>query len=743
MQFRKSLVDIGNIPCSVVQFNYNSPKDKNISEPRMHFIQILDRSGSMAPHIDELVENIKKTVDMMGETDLLSVIWFSGPGQCKVLLKGSSPADPALKKQLDKLKSTYSTTCFSEAMTEARNIVEDLAELCSNFVITLFTDGEPVVPWSVNEEESRTISILKEFCDKIISFNTIGFGGYYNSNFLKELASLSKFGRHAHSTSINEYLPIFTHNFKAVENISINKIKLHCPGGSILYMTKRNSRLDSNFLDTNLSSKAENKFYLIYPSKDDFTFKIDDKTYSTSKIKSRLTVKHIEDLLNTLAYEEYYKGNSSMALDILEKSLKDKYLATSILNAFTAKERQKCTDTLLAAAHNKKITIAPRLWGTARLLNGVLSENEVPESGTCFMELLEIFEKNGDRYIPASPDRYKRIGRKVVDNYNAFTIDKAHKLTVDFGSLVFTKEKLNISIRYEIPGIVTINPKQARNAGLKSNRLPAKIFREQTIIKDGDMNMDELQALVSKNTLNYLQSLGRPDLITIMENNSCPFPGLTLIKLNMAKLPVISRSYVSKSDSLDYVLETCYEQRAAECKQKVLKYYLDKMYKDPKPLRSIYTKSQLELLDCFGLDASGIYHGIDNQVVSADVEQYQCRYFEFAIKGFSKLPKVEDLLKKMKDGKRKLNGPEDIMAHAIKYILNKKYENNEMELTRLLEMQKYIIKLSTRNLALIKLTKTLTAGWWQGLKLDNRDNYLYEKESKTLVIKVVKKTVSI
>jgi hypothetical protein len=61
-------------------------------------------------------------------------------------------------------------------------------------------------------------------------------------------------------------------------------------------------------------------------------------------INSKLTDKDIENLLHTLIYEEYYKGNSDKALDILINSLKDKYLVKLVTNSFTAKERQRCAD---------------------------------------------------------------------------------------------------------------------------------------------------------------------------------------------------------------------------------------------------------------------------------------------------------------------------------------------------------------------------------------------------------------
>jgi hypothetical protein len=661
MNFKKSIVSIGKTNHTVVQFNYTPPKDKNILKSRMHFIQILDRSGSMNSYIEELIENVKKTIHVMKPNDLLSIIWFSGPGQYKILLKGASAEDPALNNQLDKLKSTLGCTCFSEAMLEAKEIVEDLAELCDNFIVSLFTDGEPVVPWSVKEEELRTKKILAMFNDKILSFNTIGYGGSYNIKFLKELAALSMFGRHAHSTKIEEYLPIFKHNFRSVEGVSSEVINIKSEGNDILYLSRKNSRIDKDNVKTSLS-KSINKFYIIGVDEKDFEFKINNEIFDSSKIKRQLTVSNINDLLYALAYERYYSGNAYDAIDILSLSLKDEYLFKSVLNAFTAKERQKYTDILLKAAHNRKIKTAAKGWIQTRLAEGMMKDNYNIESGPCFMDLLKIFQKNGDKYIPIPSEKYKRIGKKVIDDYNMFKVDKTVKVVAEFKDLVFSKEKLNISIRYEIPGYVTINPRQTKSVGFKDNNFKAKIFREQTIIKDGDINIEKFQALLSKETMNYLTELNIDGLMIPLDSPNYAYDNYGLVEINISKVPVLNRGYIYKSDSLDYILDIYYRQRVAECNQKVIKYFIEGCKKDAFYVPQNYTKEQYELLKAYGLDSSGIYHGIDNKIVKEMKDQYECKFFEFALKGFSTLPKVEDLLTKLSGGKKKLNEPETVMG---------------------------------------------------------------------------------
>jgi hypothetical protein len=525
---------------------------------------------------------------------------------------------------------------------------------------------------------------------------------------------------------------------KPATTISIQSI-----GKEILYLTRTSSRLGSDSLEVNLSSWTYNYFYIIAEGVDDFEYTVNDAIYNSSTIKSNITERQLKNLLYTLCYEEYCKGNSEKTVDILSGNLKDSYLYKLTLNSFTARERERCKDSLFRAARNRKLKLGPKTWAVSRFMQGLLADKELMEDEFCIMQLLEVFERNKDRFIPLPADKYKRIGRRVEDNYNAFKVDKTTKVTADFSSLVFSKEKLNVSIRYEITGKVVINPRQAKAVGLSGNMFNAKIFREQTIIKDGDINIEKFKALLSKNTICLLEGLGIRDLLKILENGEYQYEGYTLVELNITKLPVLNKKYAGKGNSLDYILDCVYEQREAECRQKVLKYFLEKTCETAPNEGVSFSKEQLKLLRTYGYDPSGIYQGIDNQPVTAGAEKYQWRAFEFALKGFSNLPKVEDVIDKMKWKNRKLNGPETVMANYIKYLEGRKLLCSNDKLSKILEHQKKVIKAVTRTLAQIKLAKTLTGSWWSGLKLDSKDNYIYERENKTLVVKVFRKTVEV
>lgn len=519
----------------------------------------------------------------------------------------------------------------------------------------------------------------------------------------------------------------------------IIEVKVEGKENIIVFLGKENYSIERGFLKVKLGVGEKGKFFIMLPNKEKLNFKINEQSYNSNRITGKISEKQLTDFLYKLAYIYYKNGESKNCIEVLYHNLKDRYLLNAVINSFTVKERERCKNLLKLAGDNRKIKFSGRVWKPARILLGLVQKNETLEDGPCILKLLLTLEKNGDKFIPLNKEKYKRIGKKVQDGYNSFRADKVKMLTADFSQLVFSKEKLNISVRYEIPGQVIINPRQARAVGFSSNKFKAKIYREQTIIKDGDINIDTFKALICKDTLAYLQRLGLEQLYKPLDFEDSNYLNYILVEFNISKLPVINRNCVEDKNNLDHILDLVYEQRMAESRQKVLKYFISKAPVGEFNEKRSYTREQLDLLYTYGLDSNGVYCGVDNKLIHDSAEQYEYKSFQFALKGFSTLPRIQQLLEKMNTGTIRTKGPEAVMASYIKELEGKKLISNRAELVKLLEKDKLIIKKITRQLAIIKLIQALTGGWWQGLQLDKNNNYFYEGKKGTLVIKVIKK----
>ncbi|SHI99168.1 hypothetical protein SAMN02745163_01186 [Clostridium cavendishii DSM 21758] len=520
---------------------------------------------------------------------------------------------------------------------------------------------------------------------------------------------------------------------------NLEPISIYAKDKIIIYLDRISYSVTTGSLNIIPSNKVYNKLYIISTDKLDFNFNINEDTFSSINIKANLNDFDINNLLYLLTYDEYVKGNQKRALDILSYNLKDKYLTNLVKDSFTVKERKRASEHLLSACHNRKIKLSDK-WSKARMLEGRLESSKTLSSKFCIMELLNVLSEDDAKFVPLTQKEYKRIGKKIVDNYNAFKPDRENKMFSNFKDLVFTKEKLNVSIRYPISGYVTINPRLCKKVGLSTNKFKAKIYREQTIIKDAEINSNIIKALVTNKTLNYLKSLDIKDLFVIYDKNYYSLLGYTLIYINLYRLPIINSNYILKGNNLDELLEIVYTQRINECKLKVTKFFMDKL-----PLPSIdtgYTINQKELLESYGLDYKGIYNGIDNNISQEINSSYSYKIFDFYIKGFSTLPKVESVINKIKMLK-KLNKAEVIMADYINWLENNNIIASYDDLKKLFNEQKDIILTNIRLLTEIKLIKVLTGDFWNGLELSTNGNYIYKKNEKTLVIKVLTKTIEI
>ncbi|MCM1219798.1 MAG: hypothetical protein NC548_35455, partial [Lachnospiraceae bacterium] len=78
-----SVLPIGNSNRKIAVLNYEpDTATEQIEIKQQHHIQVLDRSGSLTRDIDQLIENVKQTLECIPDGDYVSIIWFSSPGQC-------------------------------------------------------------------------------------------------------------------------------------------------------------------------------------------------------------------------------------------------------------------------------------------------------------------------------------------------------------------------------------------------------------------------------------------------------------------------------------------------------------------------------------------------------------------------------------------------------------------------------------------------------------------------------------
>lgn len=613
-----------NFYCVGVRVKY--PEEDTTVTETTHHIHILDRSGSMYSHIDELIENVKKTLTMIDQDDYVTVMWFSGPGEYRTVIKAAKNS-PDLIPILDGLKSTIGCTCFSDPIKELKEIIDETRPMCENYNVTLFTDGDPVVPWGVDEEYNRVFTTLKEIIQKsggFLSFNTIGYGSYYNRDFLRQISESSEYGQMIHSSQIDDYAAIFSNTYQTITNATRKafsfKVNSKEPYTVVLVMPRSVKAFD---LDAN-----DNKEYKVRLPKSGVKLFVYSKDESFSVIingaekNSQIdTYNEMYQGLMALAYAKFYNGDRGACINVLNY-LGHEELINKVINAYTVTEVGEFTNEFKSLVLSD---IDPDV------LNKLKDSGECVADTTreCVIDVLKGLIRSGSKI--KIPEDYKRIGKKVVDEFNMFTPNDNEY--VDSDALVFNKERMNLSIRVKVAGTVKLNPRQAKKVGLSST-YDSYIYRTYTIIKDGALNVNKLDVLTKDGEAK---------------------------ELDLTKYPLVNYKY---TDITAEGLIDLYDQiTELEVRKKVSEFTDSKNSEGVSVNGTALTEDQVEFLKDYGINEYGCYNAIE-PVAQEATDSYVTRQFLLYRKGFSTIPSVNAVDKKLDAGK-KLNEAEQYVKGAI------------------------------------------------------------------------------
>lgn len=752
MSMQSAVLDVGGSQKRVVVINH---KDEVVTEvttvdvDKVHHILLLDRSGSMSSEINRLIDNVVSVAKAIPDGDLISVVWFSSNDDYRTIIKGATYSD-ALIPLLDSIRSTRGCTCFSDPIKEVGLIIEETKPLCPNISVTLFTDGRPVVPWTTAQEIEKITYHLGLINPHVLAFNTIGYGNWYNRELLVDMASGSQFGTFCHSSDIDEYMHIFEDNYQTICEVVKESVEVISTNAKIIYLNRKFTKMEIGSIEMTRLDKRKNQFIIIGNSDEDFSFSYQGESYQAADITTPIGKATVTNLLYALAYNSYYQGNRQLCLDILAKSLGDKHLVDTQMGAFTYDETGLFSNNLKYCVFNND----------GRLIDGSCSPDYIPaDDAFCVMDLLGILQNTDSYYVPFSKNvaSYTRIGRKVVDEFDIFK--KSEKeVFAPFGDFIYNKKSMNLSINYYIPGVVTLNPKIAKDAMLPTE-IPSGIFRTHTIIKDGSLNLKEIECLVTTETLRMIESL-YDDCIAIIPNDNPVYltdaPDATLynrVLICLDTLPIINRGYINKAADINEIFTVVSSLNALEAKQKVTGFFLDLVYakhpvaKKEGALKN-YTLAQLKVLENHGLDKNLNYKGVSNVKPKAEAsDSYETRTMEFYMAGCSSWPKVSEMLERVAN-KKKLTPAMTIMEAQMR-VLEGELKAQGLDLdTPSVKLRDALntIKSETKNrisigrcfLNSLKMAKLLTGDWFDGLVSNDAGDYLYEKDGVTMVARVAR-----
>jgi hypothetical protein len=594
----------------------------------------VDVSGSMSYDLPKIRQHLKNIISVVTQPeDTMTVIWFSGKGQCGVVFENLPVSDVStvqmMHTAIDKWLKPVGLTGFVDPINLAKTIAFAPNKM-NNFVF--LSDGY--------DNQSTHKDILERVSELQTVFHSITFieyGFYADRELLSKMAQQVG-GLHIFAEGYNQYDRVFTDAISGavrVNNItvSVNKRAKHC-----VFIYNDDQIRIVPVIDGQVTVPEDTqKIYSVVPK---------------DVLSKQLSAEH----LYLIVYYASKTDNSDLVWKCLE-ALGDVALVKAYSNAFTKQELSQFEALVeLAVLDESKRFIE------GRDLNAVPNKN----TPTVLDLLNTLSEVDAELRITSSYWEYNKTSRsresadgdKTLPRFEYSELDNS----VPLHGLVFNSSRPNVSIQTTRSGRVVL---PENDFGLES--VPSFVTRNYTIIRDGIKNVKVLPIVVTPEGYESLKSFPHE---VIESNGSKKF-----VIFNIESLPVVNRSSVESVSSKE-MIDAIRAIEILAVRNKVIKYRLDSMevanVKTAK-MAEKYGQEAADWLSSIGVRDYGFSPvGTTGSEVS---DVYEAISVSYKIKGMSSIPAVGAVIKKAdeikqaiefgKPSKKSLNLPESLIIEVL------------------------------------------------------------------------------
>jgi hypothetical protein len=614
-------------------------------------IWVIDRSGSMSDTIVGLVNDLSAKAREVKAGDTVTIGWFSGEGQHDWAIKGfrvSGDSDfTIIDKALVGLRSTLGTTCFSEVLRSVDRVLTDLSIFSDSFQFSLFTDGYPVVS-NYQKEVDAIMAAVQNVNGRIGSSLLVGYGHYYNKELMSKMAEKIG-GILIHSSSIAQYSASLS-EFLTQENTG----------------NRKTVDLGLDLDESSVVFTIGDKFVTAVSPGPDGTVTVSgdaDCVYAVTKHPAvgSLSVGSSEMLAPHYAAAMLFiqRAKPDVALELIGAT-GDKALIDAISNSYSQDEYGKVEAKLLMAA--RPLGSIKQYPDGVRFSAGKVSDYLPKADAFCLLDLLDLLD-SAYFYPTHHSFRYQRIGKsqEISQDYPKFVADPNARSKI--GSLTWNDTKLNLSVLTKIGGSVTLLPKTvdgqmlvAEEVGLSST-YPTHVWRNFTIVKDGNLNVSVLPVSVTKEAHLALFTQGLID-----DNTWCDG---TIYSVHIDRIPVVNRSIANGRTSGKALCEKVLEEHRLRASLKALKWLRDQnMVEGEQSPKTPLSVLQTKLLQANGVDpVKNVFSPPVSHAKSTDF--YMAKTFDIKVAGLSSLPKVEDVIAKVDGGQKKATKADTLVFAGV------------------------------------------------------------------------------
>lgn len=598
----------------------------------IHHLIAIDISGSMYGDLPELRTHLKnRLATVVGEADTVSIVWFSGNGQCGALVKGMkirSVADlSALHKSIDRYLTATGLTGFKEPLKELDAIVDELRSTQPGAVVNLFfmTDG-----YENQNSEKDVLDLCRGLAKKVDSAAIVEYGWHCNRALLSKMTDALG-GKQIFSEDFTSYASAFEGSMKG--STKRVPVKLAHPATGTVFALSGKELLTFTADPAGIVQVPEGLGAIAF------------QTTAAGKPFDHAADTHGE--IWALAAQLAARGEANTVFEVLG-AVGDVELINQFTNCFSKEDYSRFQESALVAAAD----------ASKRYVAGYDPNAVPPADAFTVLHLLgELSSSEDNLFYPYHEAfKYERIGaatEQAEPGVKFVPADKSKGYPVS--GIVWNETRPNVSVRVKIDGSVAIP------AGTHP-KLPAAIdtfiYRNYTIIRDGVVNTRTLPVSLARASFDVLQAQG----LLAGETWSAG----KVFSLSFPKLPVINRSMVKGVTAVD-TFKSVLELNRLKGEAKVYNDWRKRVAPKTSDLfLMLYGEDATQKLADLGLTTFNGFNPSSKTVKSGDY--YIATELKIDIKGLSKLPKVDEVESLVDAGGKIVKISHFLMAPAVKRI---------------------------------------------------------------------------
>jgi hypothetical protein len=627
---------------------------------KTNHIFVVDVSGSMSWELPKIRTQLKnKLSNLMKEGDTISIVWFSGRDQSGILKEEvevkSLTTLSSLNDAIDKWLHPVGMTAFLKPLQLVKELTGRISKNRPDSVFSMIflTDGyNNDCPWM------DVIKAVKDLETDIASSTFVEYGYYADTQKITQMAAILG-GEKISCDGFDDFEPLFDR--KISQSAKGGKKTLVDVTDKYLYdfafSVSDGSVILYNIVDNKIMVGSDVKEIHFFSPKE---VGVDAGTNATDTALYAGIYVLADKLLNDDAEKLFYALGDNHYYRMLSNAF-----GKQKLNAFKTAIKECIADVSKRFPDGGKAKI-----------------QKVDENAYCLMNLInDLGELENCLFYPNHPEfKYNRIGRKMVSSASVLTeaekkllseaknVEEANKLLKEFEEkkvdvkfvaldkdkgyaltdLVWNEERANLSIRICITGEAILPENK-----FKIDKVATYKYNTFTIIKDGIVNVEKLPVSYSDELYQLIMNKG-------INADIDETAGTIVLKLN--SLPLVNKRMV-KAISANELAKQEWALIRLQGDKKVYDYYRKTLFpKESKSFIELYSQEAADWLKEVGVTD---YNGFAPKVTAEEsTDFYMSVNLITKIKGLSSLPKVEDVVAKIKAGKE-LKLSEWVMADAI------------------------------------------------------------------------------